>query len=84
MGSPSSIPGASTACCDVFEREGLVTSAWADGDFGPQKRDYRLTHEGCQRLIAWRPHLEARERAFRSVIEAIDSLARLPAGAPST
>lgn len=67
-----------------LEREGLVTSAWADGDFGPQKRDYRLTHEGCQRLIAWRPHLEARERAFRSVIEAIDSLARLPAGAPST
>jgi DNA-binding PadR family transcriptional regulator len=57
-----------------LEQDGLVTSAWADGEFGPQRREYRLTEHGCQRLVAWRPHLEARERAFRSVIQAIDSL----------
>ncbi len=58
-----------------MEGEGLVSSAWADGDFGPQRREYRLTESGYQSLLSWRPHLEARERAFRSVLDAVDSLA---------
>ncbi len=55
-----------------LEQEGSVTSTWTEGEFGPQRREYRLTAAGCERLLAWRPHLEARERAFRSVIESID------------
>jgi len=63
-----------------LEREGFVTSTWRDGEHGPQRREYRLTHEGCRHLLSWRRHLETRERAFRTVIEAID---RLPAATPA-
>jgi PadR family transcriptional regulator PadR len=56
-----------------LEQEGLVTSTWTAGDFGPQRRDYELTREGHEHLLSWRKHLEMRERAFRAVIEAIDS-----------
>lgn len=63
-----------------LERDGFVTSAWREGEHGPQRREYRLTREGCRHLLSWRKHLEARERAFRAVIEAID---RLPAAGPA-
>ncbi len=55
-----------------LELDGLVTSTWTEGDFGPQRREYRLTREGWEHLISLREHLEARERVFRSVIDAID------------
>lgn len=61
-----------------LEEEGFVTSTWAEGGHGPQRREYRLTQQGCRHLISWRKHLETRERAFRAVIDAID---RLPAAA---
>jgi PadR family transcriptional regulator PadR len=61
-----------------LEEEGFVTSTWAEGEHGPQRREYRLTRKGCRHLLSWRKHLETRERAFRSVIDAID---RLPAAA---
>jgi PadR family transcriptional regulator PadR len=59
-----------------LEQDGFVTSTWTEGEHGPQRRQYRLTQEGCRHLISWRKHLETRERAFRAVIDAID---RLPA-----
>jgi PadR family transcriptional regulator PadR len=59
-----------------LEQDGFVTSTWTEGEHGPQRREYRLTQEGCRHLISWRKHLETRERAFRAVIDAID---RLPA-----
>jgi len=55
-----------------LEQEGLVTSTWAEGEFGPQRRQYRLTRQGCQHLISLRAPLEKREQAFRAVVEAID------------
>lgn len=55
-----------------LEQEGFVTSTWTEGEHGPQRREYRLTREGCEHLVSWRKHLETRERAFRAVIEAID------------
>jgi DNA-binding PadR family transcriptional regulator len=55
-----------------LEEDGLVESSWAEGDFGPQRREYRLTSEGCQLLVQWRDDLEWRIRAFRSVIKAIE------------
>ncbi len=55
-----------------LEQEGLVTSTWTEGEYGPQRRQYRLTREGCRQLGALRKPLEKRERAFRAVIDAID------------
>jgi DNA-binding PadR family transcriptional regulator len=67
-----------------LEQEGFVTSTWTEGEFGPQRREYRLTPEGCEHLVSWRKHLEARERAFRLVIDAINrSTATTPARAAS-
>ncbi len=54
-----------------LETEGLVTSTWVEGEYGPQRRQYRLTREGCRHLDALRKPLENRERAFRAVLEAI-------------
>ncbi len=54
-----------------LEQDGLVTSTWTEGEFGPQRRQYRLTHEGCRHLMSLRTPLEKRERAFHAVIEAI-------------
>jgi PadR family transcriptional regulator PadR len=58
-----------------LEQEGLVASSWTEGEYGPQRRQYHLTDDGYSRLVAWRPQLEARERAFRLVIEAISRCA---------
>jgi PadR family transcriptional regulator len=55
-----------------LEHDGFVTSTWTEGEHGPQRREYRLTREGCEHLVSWRKHLETRERAFRAVIDAID------------
>lgn len=55
-----------------LESDGLVTSAWTEGEHGPQRRQYRLTSLGCQHLASLRKPLEARAQAFSEVIEAID------------
>jgi PadR family transcriptional regulator PadR len=55
-----------------LELEGLVRSAWAEGEFGPQRRQYGLTEGGRDLLADWRNDLARRRRAFDSVITAID------------
>jgi len=45
-----------------LEEEGFVTSAWADGESGPQRRDYALTAEGRELAEDWVAHLRERER----------------------
>jgi PadR family transcriptional regulator PadR len=57
-----------------LEQEGFVESAWAEGEFGPQRRQYRLTADGRDLLAHWRDDLERRRLAFGSVIAAIDRL----------
>ena len=61
-----------------LEQDGFVTSTWTEGEHGPQRREYRLTRDGCEHLVSWRKHLETRERAFRSVIDAIDRSTAVP------
>jgi PadR family transcriptional regulator PadR len=55
-----------------LEQDGFVRSTWSEGEHGPQRREYELTAEGRELLAQWGEHLRQRERAFRSVIEAID------------
>ncbi len=45
-----------------LEDEGFVTSVWAEGDSGPQRRDYELTAEGRELAEDWVAHLRERER----------------------
>ena len=47
-----------------MEQEGFVTSSWAEGESGPQRRDYLLTAEGRELAEDWVAHL--RERAHLS------------------
>lgn len=45
-----------------LEDEGFVVSQWAEGDSGPQRRDYQLTEEGRELAEGWIAHLRERER----------------------
>jgi len=63
---------ASTECSVVIEEEGFVGSTWVEGEFRPQRRDYRLTADGMELLSYWSEALARRERAFHSVVAAVD------------
>jgi PadR family transcriptional regulator, regulatory protein PadR len=65
-------PGGTYRLLRRLEQEGFVRSTWSEGEHGPQRREYELTGEGRELLAQWGEHLRQRERAFRSVIEAID------------
>jgi DNA-binding PadR family transcriptional regulator len=56
-----------------MEEEGFVTSAWAEGDSGPQRRDYELTAEGRELAEDWVAHLRERERVSRVLADALSS-----------
>jgi DNA-binding PadR family transcriptional regulator len=50
---------------------GVVTSAWAEGDVGPARREYRLTDDGRELLAHWMDHLEERRRTLDVLIDAV-------------
>ena len=54
-----------------MEEEGFVTSAWAEGESGPQRRDYELTAEGCELAEDWVAHLRERERVSKLLADAL-------------
>jgi PadR family transcriptional regulator, regulatory protein PadR len=56
-----------------MEEEGFVTSAWAEGESGPQRRDYELTAEGRELAEDWVAHLRERERVSRVLADALSS-----------
>jgi DNA-binding PadR family transcriptional regulator len=64
-------PGGMYRLLRQLELEGVVVSAWTEGAFGPQRREYRLTAAGRELLVHWGEDLARRERAFRSVSTAI-------------
>jgi DNA-binding PadR family transcriptional regulator len=55
-----------------LEEEGLVESSWASGEFGPQRREYRLTPDGSALLEQWVVHLRQRRDAIGSLLDAIE------------
>jgi DNA-binding PadR family transcriptional regulator len=65
-------PGGIYRLLRQLEQDGFVESKWSAGEFGPQRREYRITPEGSELLAQWGENLRQRERAFHSVIEAID------------
>lgn len=56
-----------------MEEEGFVTSAWADGGSGPQRRKYVLTAEGRDLAEDWAAHLRERERVSGLLAAALSS-----------
>jgi DNA-binding PadR family transcriptional regulator len=64
-------PGGLYRLLRQLELEGVVASAWTEGAFGPQRREYRLTAAGRELLVQWGEDVARRERAFRSVSAAI-------------
>ena len=56
-----------------LDEAGMVSSAWAEGDAGPARREYHLTDEGCRLLEHWIGHLEERRRTLDVLIDAVRS-----------
>lgn len=54
-----------------MEAEGFVTSSWAEGGPGPQRRDYRLTEQGHALAEHWVSHLRERERLSGLLADAL-------------
>ncbi len=65
-------PGGIYRLLRQLEQDGFVESEWSAGEFGPQRREYQITSDGRELLTQWAEDLRRRERAFRSVIEAIE------------
>lgn len=65
-------PGGIYRVLQRLEEEGLVVSDWAEGDFGPQRRQYRLTSSGRDVLSEWGVHLKSYEETIKDLIRAID------------
>jgi len=51
-----------------MEQDGLVFSNWEHGEFGPARRQYRLSEEGRKLLDMWARGLEARVRQIDSFL----------------
>ena len=56
-----------------MEEEGFVTSEWAEGGSGPQRRDYEITGEGRDLAEDWVAHLRERERLSGLLADALSS-----------
>jgi len=56
-----------------LEEEGFVSSRWAEGGSGPQRRDYELTAEGRELAYDWIAHLRERERIAGLLADALAS-----------
>ncbi len=56
-----------------LEEDGFVTSTWAEGDSGPQRREYELTAEGRELASDWVAHLKERQRVAARVADALSS-----------
>jgi PadR family transcriptional regulator len=56
-----------------LEEEGFVTSAWVEGESGPQRRDYQLTAEGRDLADGWVEHLRERQRLSGLLADALSS-----------
>ncbi len=63
-----------------LEDEGFVTSAWAEGGTGPQRRDYQLTAEGRELAQDWITRLRERERLSRILADALSAQTEEPDG----
>ncbi|WP_149204950.1 metal ABC transporter permease [Actinotalea subterranea] len=68
-------PGGLYRALRRLEEDGLVESAWAQGDHGPQRRIYRLSADGREALAQWSDGLVARGRAIDGILRALSEAA---------
>lgn len=61
-----------------MEQEGLVVSSWEHGEFGPARRQYRLTGEGLNSLDGWARVLKSRMDQIQSFISCYEQLKNQP------
>jgi PadR family transcriptional regulator, regulatory protein PadR len=54
-----------------LEQDGFVTSAWAQGESGPQRRDYELTAEGRELAEDWAMQLRQRQSLAGRLADAL-------------
>ncbi len=50
-----------------MEKEGLVRSEWKESDFGPNKRDYRITEKGREHLKGWLEMIKERKKMMEKM-----------------
>lgn len=63
-----------------MESEGLVVSEWDDDSLGPQRRVYRITHEGHRHLGDWVGDLKRTRLEISRLLEAYGSEDQLERG----
>jgi len=61
-----------------MEEAGWVTSGWAAGGQGPQRRQYTITDAGRQALDRWAAVLMRRQQRIGLVLDAYEQLGRTP------
>lgn len=71
-GALSVDPGSMYRLLRRLEQDGAVESAWASGEFGPQRRVYTLTERGKGLLACWRDFLVEQQRLHQAIIDTID------------
>ena len=54
-----------------LEEEGFVSSTWAEGDAGPQRRQYEITAEGRDLAEDWLLQLRERERMSKVLADSL-------------
>jgi PadR family transcriptional regulator PadR len=67
-----------------MEESGWVTSGWAAGGQGPQRREYAITNAGRQALDEWAAVLTRRRERIGRVLTAYGELGREPVMAETT
>lgn len=65
-------PGGLYRLLRKLEADGFVSSAWAQGDAGPQRRCYELTADGRALAREWAEYLCYRARIAGSLAERIE------------
>lgn len=66
-------PGSMYRLLRRLEDDGAVESAWAEGEFGPQRREYTITDRGRGLLNCWKEFLLDQQRLHEGLIATIDS-----------
>lgn len=67
-------PGTMYRTLRRLEEEGAVSSAWADGEFGPQRREYTISDRGVTLLMCWADYLAEQQALNQRVIDAVQAV----------
>jgi poly-beta-hydroxybutyrate-responsive repressor len=83
LGFDGSDPGGLYRTLRKLEKEGLVRSAWASSDAGPQRRIYQITRAGMEELHQRAKALTAGRELLASFLGRYEEFVALRAGRPT-